>query len=351
MISFSICIPNYNYARYIGETIQSVLDQTYPHFEIVVVDNASTDNSVEVVKSFADPRIKLYVNQYNVGFAPNLDRAAQRASNDFIIMLSSDDVMRPTALEEYAKILLKLAEGAHRVLLTSSCEVIDQRGMAGQLRDRKFHFTLQPNNERLPQIVGPKVEVFSGLAVFKEVFPRMSVPGQFCTQMYSRTLYESVGGYSSLNPIGPDAYFAYKILLQDVSVIFIDKPLFGYRVHQSNQLSTNRNRRTINLPVDRYVFSLAFSDEELKRARVERREVIHFLIDDTCLKTGLFELVNGERLQAFRLLMFALSSYPRTAIGNWKFYALSFLLLLGPLSIPVSRGLYRWYLAMNVRSQ
>ena len=60
--SFSICIPNYNYAQYIGQTIESVLNQTYQNFEIIVVDNASTDNSVEVVKAFIDPRIKLYKN-------------------------------------------------------------------------------------------------------------------------------------------------------------------------------------------------------------------------------------------------------------------------------------------------
>ena len=58
-ISFSICIPNFNYAQYIGETIQSVLDQTYQNFEIIIADNASTDNSVEVVQSFDDNRIRL----------------------------------------------------------------------------------------------------------------------------------------------------------------------------------------------------------------------------------------------------------------------------------------------------
>ena len=50
--SFSICIPNYNYGRYIGETIQSILNQTYQNFEIIVTDNASTDNSVKEIKSF-----------------------------------------------------------------------------------------------------------------------------------------------------------------------------------------------------------------------------------------------------------------------------------------------------------
>ena len=70
--NFSICIPNYNYGKYIGDTIQSVLNQTYQNFEIIIVDNASTDDSIEIIKSFKDKRIKLFLNKYNIGFAPNL---------------------------------------------------------------------------------------------------------------------------------------------------------------------------------------------------------------------------------------------------------------------------------------
>ena len=63
-IKFSICIPNYNYAQYVGETIQSVLDQSYENFEIIIADNASEDDSLNVIKSFNDPRIKLIENVF-----------------------------------------------------------------------------------------------------------------------------------------------------------------------------------------------------------------------------------------------------------------------------------------------
>ena len=61
-MKFSICIPNYNYERYLGRTIQSILAQDYQDFEILVSDNASTDGSVTLVQSFHDPRIQLRVN-------------------------------------------------------------------------------------------------------------------------------------------------------------------------------------------------------------------------------------------------------------------------------------------------
>ncbi len=92
---FSVCIPNYNYERFLGRTIQSVRDQMGAEFEILVSDNASTDRSMDIVRGFADPRIRWRVNRCNVGFAGNLDRAARLAEGERMIMLSSDDLMRP----------------------------------------------------------------------------------------------------------------------------------------------------------------------------------------------------------------------------------------------------------------
>jgi hypothetical protein len=63
----SVVIPSYNQAEFLPATIQSVLNQTYPDFEVLVSDNASTDDSLQVAKSFADPRIKIGVNACNVG--------------------------------------------------------------------------------------------------------------------------------------------------------------------------------------------------------------------------------------------------------------------------------------------
>lgn len=341
--AFSICIPNFNYARYIGETIKSVLDQTYPDYEIVVVDNASTDDSVEVVRSFASERIRLFQNEYNVGFAPNLDRAAMRAANPFIIMLSSDDLMRPTALEEYAHVLKRLGSTAEHALVVSSVDVIDSEGKIGERYDRRFYFDLVPDPAITSLFSEESIEAFCGLDVFKQVFPRMTVPGPFCSTLYSRRLYDRVGGYSSVNHIGPDAHFAYKALLQNATVVFVDKPLFAYRVHRSNQLAQDRKQLTIKIPIDRYLFALQYSDEELERAGVERGQVIDFVIDETCLKGGLMELRRGAAYQAFRYLMFALASYPAVTLRNWKAYALAALLMSGPGGPPVARFLYRYY--------
>ncbi len=122
---FSVCIPNFNYERDLGRTIQSVLDQTETELEILVSDNASTDRSVELVRKFTDPRIRLHVNNCNVGFASNLDRAAALAHGDWMLMLSSDDLLRPAALATYRGLFDRLGPTADRVVVSAAVDVID----------------------------------------------------------------------------------------------------------------------------------------------------------------------------------------------------------------------------------
>ena len=130
--SFSICIPNFNYGKYIGDTIKSVLSQSYQNFEIIIVDNASTDDSVAIVKSFKDPRIKLYENNYNIGFAPNLQKVTALAKNEFINLLSSDDQMKPNALETYAGII-KSRNKISPLILLSDFEIFDDENWQSEI--------------------------------------------------------------------------------------------------------------------------------------------------------------------------------------------------------------------------
>lgn len=91
----SICIPNYNNALYIGEAIQSALDQTYENFEIIVADNRSTDNSWEVIQSYAsDARLKCYLNDSNLGMVGNFREVFNKAQGKYISFLCSDDLLK-----------------------------------------------------------------------------------------------------------------------------------------------------------------------------------------------------------------------------------------------------------------
>ena len=87
----SFIVLSYNYESHILKTIQSILDQTFSDFEIVVIDDASSDHSCEAVRSFGDPRIHLYVNERNLGGAASYNRAVALCRGEYLVNLDADD--------------------------------------------------------------------------------------------------------------------------------------------------------------------------------------------------------------------------------------------------------------------
>lgn len=96
----SIIMPCYNTAKFIPASIRSVQAQTYENWELIIVDDRSTDNSVEAVKSFDDPRIRLLQNERNSGAALSRNYALREARGKWIAFLDSDDLWMPEKLEK-----------------------------------------------------------------------------------------------------------------------------------------------------------------------------------------------------------------------------------------------------------
>jgi teichuronic acid biosynthesis glycosyltransferase TuaG len=97
----SIVTPSFNSAKYIEKTVHSVLGQTHENWELIIVDDASTDNSVEIIKQLIikDNRVKLIQFHSNKGAAKARNAAIDNASGEFIAFLDSDDVWHPNKLE------------------------------------------------------------------------------------------------------------------------------------------------------------------------------------------------------------------------------------------------------------
>ena len=95
----SIIMPTYNCGRFFAESIRSVLAQTYTNWELIIVDDCSTDNTEDVVESFDDPRIHYLQNEQNEGAALTRNRALREAKGRYIAFLDSDDLWLPTKLE------------------------------------------------------------------------------------------------------------------------------------------------------------------------------------------------------------------------------------------------------------
>ena len=101
----SVCIPAYRAEAYIGETIESVLAQTYEDFELVILVNNSPDGTGEIARSYDDPRISVETNTKTLPLAENWNAAARLAQGEYLKILCADDTLHPDCLAEQAAIL------------------------------------------------------------------------------------------------------------------------------------------------------------------------------------------------------------------------------------------------------
>lgn len=126
----SIIMPNYNCEKYIEETINSVLAQTYENWELLVVDDCSTDKSVEIIKSYCekDERIKLFINEKNSGAAASRNWALREATGKWIAFLDSDDLWLP---EKLGKQLSFMIENRYSFTFTKYREIDEESNRLG----------------------------------------------------------------------------------------------------------------------------------------------------------------------------------------------------------------------------
>lgn len=121
----SIIMPSWNTANFIAESIQCVIDQTYKNWELLIVDDCSTDNTDEVVKPFlADKRVRYLKNEKNSGAALSRNRAMREAQGEWIAFLDSDDLWTPDKLMWQIKFMKK-----HNLVFSyHEYEKIDEEG-------------------------------------------------------------------------------------------------------------------------------------------------------------------------------------------------------------------------------
>ena len=125
----SIITPLYNGERFVGQTIESVLAQTYPHWEMLIINDGSTDNSLAVAESYVakDPRIKVF-SQPNGGSAAARNNGIRRAEGRYIALLDADDLWEPFFLERQLRLMTEkqcqLVYGAHKRINDKGEEIL-----------------------------------------------------------------------------------------------------------------------------------------------------------------------------------------------------------------------------------
>ena len=344
-IFLSICIPNFNYGSFIGRTIKSIIDQKGTNFEILVSDNKSTDNSIEVIKSFKDKRIKLSQNKLNIGFAPNLNKACHQSEGKRMILLSSDDIVLPQAFEIYKRLDELLKEDSEKTIFCSALNVVNENDQKlEKLRFLERVWKDSKVDENLSQIINSKVYRISSKVLLSNSLHYLCNPLSFCTTCYPRNIFENVEGYPYTYSINPDKAFNFKLLAFSEYVLYVDKPLFGYRFHSKNIKKIDTNITSLKLLIDQYRYTIDLDKYILDKASHNKTKLItSFVKYDIALKS-MELLAKNQRKMAIRYLNFGKSVYPLEISKSFLIKFLILLINLGPLGILISSKCYQYVL-------
>ncbi|GJQ50989.1 MAG: glycosyl transferase [Candidatus Kuenenia stuttgartiensis] len=209
----SVIIPTYNGSRFIKETIQSALDQTYRNLEIIVIDDGSTDNTPEIVKSTNNQKVT-YIRQENAGAAMARNLGINISKGEYIAFLDHDDLWLPHKLERQ---LLLFGKNPMVAMVYSDTFIIDENNFV----TGKF---------------SQKTKFFRGM-IFKELF--LSCFITILTVIIKRSVFIEIGPFLPFKI--SEEYDLYLKCAAKYSIDYINEPLAKYRIHESN---TSKNYET-----------------------------------------------------------------------------------------------------------
>ena len=214
----SIVITCYNYANYVADAIFSALGQTYENFEIIIVNDGSTDNSEEVISRFLDdPRIK-YIKQKNAGQANAKNTGIRNAKGDFMAFLDADDMWEPDKLEKQVRLFNNPNVG----VVYSRARYIDGNG-------NPLDFKLQNKYLR------PRSGKVTEWLIFDNFVP-------FSSSVVRRECFEKVGLFDESLKMGIDWDLWLRISVH-YEFDYVDEPLLLYRMGHVGQMSRNGEMR------------------------------------------------------------------------------------------------------------
>ena len=244
----SVIIPNYNHARYLDQRLQSVLGQTYPNFEVIILDDKSTDNSLEVIDKYAeDPHISMIVeNETNSGRAfLQWDKGISLARGEIIWIAESDDYCERNFLEEVVNAYCK-HKGS--TLAYTSLKVVDDDGnLLESDKTYRSHFLRGSSFVRRYLTLANFVRNASGAVFSKEA--ALNVPKDY-------QAYKGAGDY----------LFWVQIALQG-RVAIVNKRLSYFRRHNGT-VTSSRDFDGSNFIEERQIFNYIKSQTLLSRIRI-----------------------------------------------------------------------------------
>lgn len=212
----SICIPNFNNSKYLDFCIQSVLDQTYKNIEIILVDDCSSDGSINIAQKYRN-NIKIYINSVNIGQPKNTNKCVELSRGEYIVILHSDDLLLPDFISK----LLPLLEKYPNVGMAAG-----ERMITDEANRRKPIKPFYKYNCIVPGIKQAKVFMMTSF-----------LP---CQVLLRRKIFNQIGGIDERHTVNLDGLLWFKCsLVRDLA--YIQNPVCAYRTHK-NQTTAKYNK-------------------------------------------------------------------------------------------------------------
>lgn len=131
MVRISVCMTTYNGEKYIHKQVTSILSQLSEDDELIICDDRSCDDTISIVSSFQDKRIKIVVNDENLGFSKNFSKCISLAEGEFVFLSDHDDIWLPCKVDKYLEIF---DNNADIISIMSNMEIIDENDLVSNPR-------------------------------------------------------------------------------------------------------------------------------------------------------------------------------------------------------------------------
>lgn len=257
----SVCIPAYNSEKYIRKTIESIRVQTFEDWELIIVDDCSTDNTYKIIKKYEsmDSRIHAYKNEENLGMSGNWNKCLSLCSGEYMKLCCADDMLSKNAL---LKEVAALDENPEAVLACSDTKLKDVNG-----KNKGFYRRYRKHG------------LVSGRLVVKKGFFSQDYFGAPQANLFRRSVYEKVGGFDTNYTYILDYDFFVSIaMLGDIFIIHEPLNMFCVR-NDSNTghvMGGDKEKLAIYLKEHYYLYNkqkqaLGLSKMDIKRCMIMRR--------------------------------------------------------------------------------
>jgi glycosyltransferase involved in cell wall biosynthesis len=220
----SVLMPVYNGKRYLREAIDSILNQTFRDFELLIVDDGSTDGSPDIVSSYADPRIRLIANPTNQGLMVVLNQGNRLAQAEYIARMDCDDISLPQRLAKQVEYLDRHPDIA---IVGAQCIYIDTNG---QIFPPQFVFRCAKEPSSIRWTASYECPFVHPLVMYRK-----------------QVVWDKLGGYDEKISFAEDFELWLRLLRNNYQGANIDETLLKYRIHPNSMMNSTSTATKFSL--------------------------------------------------------------------------------------------------------